>query len=269
MKMPKLNILIVASVAPLYRLTQQFNYPRVEPENHATAEVIVRWSNALSKFSKLYGWHASLDNFEESDFAHLSIGRSQKTFLLAEANGWPELKTVAEEFKIYLTQWSPNSNDKHVSNQHIVQFFANNAGAIYRKYWEACTKAERILMYQLAIGELANPNNREPIKHLLRRGYLKKTPRLQLINESFRQFVLSAENPVVYKAWLDETHDGIWELIRIPLLVILLVVGAVVLYSATEALESFIALLTGFLALLPMIFRSASLIKSDGADADT
>ncbi len=282
---PKLSILIFCEVAPLYMLTKQSEYPCAGHESqNADSSEVKRWSNLFRQFSKIYQWSAGRKQY---------LGCHEKLFvdkvLRNEASGWPELKDVLYEFCEYhntakassageetisydVIKKCLDSNEespmmpstiinKYWQSQQIVEFFSCHAGALYRYRWELCTKAERLLLFQLANDFEPNPRNLAPIEHLTRRGYIYRDCGWHIINESFKQFVLTAEPQEVMEEWLAEANENIWRYLRIPFFALLIALLAILAYSATDAIESALGILTAILGLIPMAIRNFTLFK--------
>ena len=88
----------------------------------------------------------------------------------------------------------------------MIEYCGANFGADYRYRWELCTKAERLVLLQLAHGMQPNPMNIEPLEHLVRRGYVYRYYGWHIINESFKRFVLTAENKDTVAQWFEESQ---------------------------------------------------------------
>jgi hypothetical protein len=116
-------------------------------------------------------------------------------------------------------------------------------------------------LYQLARRQLINPENIEPLEHLLRRGFIRRDPEWSIVNESFARFVMTAEDEATYVKWMKASEQGLWKLLRVPLFTAALVILGILMYSAQEAIESFLALATGVLALLPLLLRNFNLVR--------
>lgn len=261
------QIIILCAVAPLYRLTQQAAYPGATvKEEFASGAEVVRWSQLMSKFTKLYWWTASQKSM-------LARPKKSMKVLEYEATGWPEVENLYEEFLNYhnLEKVKSGIKGKSISAnwqpEQIIEFFGANAGAFYRYRWELCTKAERLLMYQIAKGLEPNPQNIEPLEHLMRRGFIFRDHGWHLINQSFQRFVLTAESPETIEEWMAEAKESAWRYLRIPLFALVIALVAIMVYSATDAIESALGVLTGILGLIPLAIRNISLFKGGSPPA--
>jgi hypothetical protein len=101
----------------------------------------------------------------------------------------------------------------------------------------------------------------EPLEHLTRRGYVYYDRGWHLVNNSFTRFVLTAENPEQIAQWLAEASESTWKYLRIPIYAVVIALVAIVVYSASDALDSAVAILTGIIGLIPLAMRSFSIFK--------
>jgi len=277
------NIILLADITPLYRLTKQVAYPNdLSVGDYANSHETVRWARLMKRFVKFYDWTPVARSACQS-------GATSAQVLAHEAMSWPECQRLQQDFYDYhlatkateikclsnkyydrkgkeieknqLSTILANSINQHWSSDQIIEFFNANSGASYRYRWELCTKAERLLMIQLANGYSPNPCNLEPLEHLIRRGYIFQDNGWHLINHSFKRFILSAESDAVVSSWLDAAMESNWQYVRIPLFTLVLVAIGVLAYSASEAVESLMAILTGVLSITPLLLRSFSLFK--------
>ena len=244
------SVLLVCDVAPLYMLTHQDRYvPNTMKEAFADAQESMRWSRLLSQFDKYYGWSPM-----DLDFVETGKGAHLKNTLLRECSAWPELYYLKEELD------GLQKEHKDLLEEQAIQYISTHAGPIYRRRWSFCTKEEKLLLYQLAKGQMINPMNREPLEHLMRRGFIRRDPKWSIVSESFSRFVLTAENEVIYLKWMKASEQGLWKLLRVPLFTVALMILGILMYSAQETMESMLALATGVLAFLPLLLRSFAMV---------
>ncbi len=64
--------------------------------------------------------------------------------------------------------------------------------------------------------------------------------------------------------WMNESQEGLWKLVKAPLLGLAFVVIGIVIWSSQEGLDSFLALSTGLLTLIPLLLRNITMIKNPG-----
>ena len=152
--------------------------------------------------------------------------------------------------------------DNYWSPQQIVEFFVHHARPAYRMRWEQCTTNERLILLQLAQGAKLNPASAEIIGHLQRRGLIYRDCGWHLVNESFRQFVMSAEPAKHIEVWLKETRSSIWHNLRPPLFMLVGLLFLLVIFSANIAFDSIITTLAAVLGVLPMLITNLSSLRT-------
>ncbi|MGK0372900.1 MAG: hypothetical protein ACJAW1_003168 [Glaciecola sp.] len=294
--LPNINVILLCEVAPLYRLTQSELYPSKQGTNApSSASDMVRWSNVLKDFIKVYDWcpNKKLRLSEDADAA---------ATLIQEALAWPELLGVLKQFVIFNKSTHPENaeayqkllvnvesqkarvseklerttlhinsntvNDTGINDdwipEQIIEFFGANAGALYRFKWEQCTKTERTILFQIASGLEPNPLNRGPLEHLVRRGYICRDRGWFLVNVSFKDFVLIAEPAETIERWLAHANESVWQYLRIPFFAIVIALIAIMAYTATDAVETAIGVLSAVFALIPLAIKNFATVKPGG-----
>jgi hypothetical protein len=259
MQIGPLNIALVCEENPLFRLCHQIEYPDIDISSQAETEEVLMWANLLSKYEKLYDWSPQPKLRREP---HLSADET----LNDESKGWPELGDVGAGFRAYHQYFrcrdgKEQTVDSCWRSEQIVEYFLSHADALYRAKWQHCTKEERIALYQIANGCLANPANPNVLVQLTKRGYLYRDAGWFIVNQSFTRFVLSAEKERVVLAWLKEANVSIWQYLRIPILIAVIVLVTFIVFSTGQTLESVLAVLTAILGLIPLLLRNISLFR--------
>lgn len=291
--LPKINVILLCEVAPLYRLTQPEMYPSKKGVNApSSSSEMVRWATVLQPFIKVYDWCPNLKQ-------RLKHDANSATTLIQEALAWPELRAVLKQFLIFNKathseslnacnalffdieeqeqattrsgEFAPISinpdllaetgiNETWIPEQ-IIEFFGANSAALYRFKWEQCTKTERIILFQIAGGLEPNPLNRGPLEHLVRRGYICRDKGWFIVNTSFKEFVLHAEPADTIDNWLAVANESIWQYLRIPFFAIVIALVAIMAYTATDAVETAIGVLSAVFALIPLAIKNFTAVK--------
>ncbi len=165
----------------------------------------------------------------------------------------------AEQAKLVLNISA--SVNRHWSKQQIIDFFNSAAAARYEAKWQLCTIKEKVLLICLLNGDIPNPRNSVPLEHLVRRGYIFYDQGWHIVNDSFGRYVMMAEEPATVRRWLHDIEESLWKYTRIPLFIGLLLLLGMLAYTATDSLQSLMALLATMLGILPVIFNNISLFK--------
>lgn len=255
---PHLNIVLLCEVAPLFRLCKPEAYPGIAEEELSDQSEMLAWANLLTNFDKEYDWSPSGKD-------QLPMKPDAFEVLKYEQQGWPQLTPVGDIFARYhggvkcseVERDDPDSCvNKYWDQDQVVEFFASHAGALYRQKWQQCTKDEKLLLFQVASGDTVNPNNVEVLEHLVRRGYVYRDQGWHLINLSFKRFVLTAENEEDMAQWQSEAKNSVWQILKLPILVVVLVLVALILLGTGEGLESILGIMSAMLGLIPLLLRN-------------
>jgi hypothetical protein len=263
-------------VPPLYRICQPDAYP--DGGAPLSTEDEQRWIDLFAQIDKRYGPedaaddpiatrpHGHLRGFDTSGLRFDPIRRRELEELIdQEARPlWPTLRTIAAQLEARL-----DADSKLVRTERdIVEYFTLHAETHFRRAWESCTQDERLALYQLARDRLVNADNTRVIEHLVRRGLAVIEPYARLTSRSLREFVLHAESPQTFERWQAEAAAGIWQSIRMPLMIILLLILTWVAYSSGDMLQIVVALVGSAVTFLGAIFRAVSVIRTGSSVAD-
>ncbi len=130
---------------------------------------------------------------------------------------------------------------------YIVNRTLQMADGLYRMIWNTLTTDERLVLYQLAADGWVNPLNRVAVAHLVRKrliffsgsaGVLKERGALEVMNESFRRFVLAAQDPVEVESWESDDQGILWRGMRLGLLTALVLAAGWVSYIHRELFDA-------------------------------
>lgn len=266
----KIDLIIVSEVSPMLLLSQAENFPAHDEKEAPDKRELWQWSKLLRDFAMHYYWVASKKST-------LTTSPDAISMLIHESTHWPELKQIKEVFLTYhraiklqqqeeqlkqsITDQELQLND-YWSPQQIVEFFVHHARPAYRLRWEQCCTDERLTLLQLAHGAKLNPANVEAIGHLQRRGLIYRDSGWHLVNESFRQFILTAEPSSQVEKWIDKTQTSLWHSLRAPLFMLVAILFILVIFSANIAFDSVLSTLAAVLGIAPLLIQNLSSLRA-------
>ena len=213
-------------------------------------EAIYRWESVLFGFST---YTVKLKHQPSSDFLknELSFG-----------NALPALEPQIRAFMDQLEK-QRNSLSKYEINEQIIELIMEMAQNYYYAIWNACSKAEKFMLFDLAQDGLVNSRNERVLAQLVRKGILLTDPTLRLFNASFARFVLdniSEEEGTSME--IEARKEGLWNTYQY--LVIFLVIVMIVFLTFVE--QSLIDKMTGFVTagglLLPKVISMFDSVKN-------
>lgn len=136
----------------------------------------------------------------------------------------------------------------------------------YAYVWQSLTAEERYLIYDLAEEGLVNISNHYYLSMLVQKGLIRRKEesggQLVLLNPSFRNYVLTA----IDKKELQQIQQSIkseasWNEFRIPLLIVVVGVLAILMISQQQSYSRIIGYLTALAAAIPTLNTLFSILK--------
>jgi len=166
--------------------------------------------------------------------------------LKAHGHTWKYLDTIIKKLKLHT-----NAGEVHLSDEELINQVADQAGAYHREIWSACTDDEKLALFHAAKDGLISQKNGE-VRRLLQRRLLVRDPKLRLMDESFRRFVLANCPAHKVESWV-KGETSHWETLKGPILLVVLGVAVFLLLTQKNVYDSsisFLSALTGGLAAL-------------------
>jgi hypothetical protein len=225
-----------------------------KPESDRYRHDLDRWNRILGGFYKVYfPIHAS---------AAEKAGHTGN-ILDRECDGNSFLVRIKPFIRASLrgTLGSPAST--HIYEEGVILKIQNVARTYYNSLWLSLTSEEQYVLYDAAQDGLLNTLNRDAITLLLNKGILTYRDRFFLMNESFRNFILtevSAEK--AYRLEKDVNPDGTWKKFKTPLVLILMAIALFVFYTQQEIFNSVVASVTTFITGIPVLIKLISMFST-------
>ena len=184
---------------------------------------------------------------------------------------------MPEDLETILAAESRNGPAHDLSDRSILQARIDkkaqqqggSAKAQFLTIWLQCTRAEKLVLRQLAEEGFINPHNEEVIRNLGRRELIYRAPALQLMSMDFKQFVLRAESPQTIARWEGETEASWWSGLQTPLSVGLIIVAAFFFITQQELFTTMVALLGTLGAFLPRILQPFGMLRGQPGESQS
>jgi len=122
----------------------------------------------------------------------------------------------------------------------------------YRSLWESCSVHEKLALYHVASEGYLHTHNPE-LTALCQKGLLRLNPDIQLLNESFRSFVLEIATKTRVAEWEGGTTSDTWARLKYPFLLVFGVIVIFLFATQQEFKNSFITLISLLPVLLPAL----------------
>jgi hypothetical protein len=127
----------------------------------------------------------------------------------------------------------------------VVQFVLDAAAPYYQSLWNLCSQQEKLVLIHLAHSGLVNPKNVDLVRRLAHRRLVRVDPSFQLICESFREFVRTAEPPERVSAWERAHPSEAWSRIGVPLYALAAILVAILFATQQTLVTTLISVATG------------------------
>lgn len=143
--------------------------------------------------------------------------------------------------------------------------------ADHHRAWKLCTRDERLALYQLATGKLANPENEEVLGVLIRHGLVTASPLPAIVDPDFRRFVSTAEAATDIASWQRDASRSAWKTARAPviggLLVLLLIAVVWFSWAGGETFKVFSTVIVAAVALLGQLTSAFNFVRTPGSSS--
>lgn len=208
--------------------------------------------------------HTSLEPAPEqafNDFANISPPELHD-FIIAELLSLEYFIDIKEDLANYcqsldlFTGDKPNTfspDELEEIKERIILKIQELASNYYLMLFNGCSRKEKFVLYDIALDRLININNKDTITLLLKKGLLKNTGTIEVVNRSFRNYILCSVDSEEAKEIIGTlVTKGRWKSYRAPLY--LLILGAAVFLAFQKDLmndiQSFSTAIIGGLAIL-------------------
>jgi len=139
--------------------------------------------------------------------------------------------------------WSP---------EEMKEQFRLAAFPYYRSLWESCSIHEKLALYHVASDGYLHTHNPELVP-LCQKGLLRLNPDIQLLNKSFRSFVLEIATKTRVAEWEAGAPSDTWARLKYPFLLVFGVIVIFLFATQQEFKNSFITLVSLLPILLPAL----------------
>jgi hypothetical protein len=264
---PNARVVAIGDVSPVYRIARPHAYPgpvwpRIDDFER------LRWIDLFTRFHKVYSVSDMQAIFEPTNDTRCVDEeprdpriRSLYELIHRETRAlWPALLPIRRVLIERLCE------GVEMTDRDVTEFVAQHAEVHYRKAWEYSTRDERLAMYHLAQGKLINMANQRVVEHLLRRGLVVFEPEPRIKAVSLAEFILNAELPGRMESYAAEAAEGLWQSVRVPFFVALMLVVAWLAYSSGDAFQAVVALVATSVAVIGQAMR---LLGMTGLSAPT
>jgi hypothetical protein len=172
-----------------------------------------------------------------------------EALVLTECSFSPQLLSIAEEVVRDLpTGTSPTRED-------VLFEIGIAAEPFYRAIWTSCSKAERIVLRQLAEEDVVNPRNPAVVARLMRSGLIRRDPLFCLMNETFRRFVIHELPSETLVEW---EYQGVrlpWASVSTTMFTVGLGIAGVLVLTQQQLIDAWVGYVPALAPAVPTVWK--------------
>jgi hypothetical protein len=148
-----------------------------------------------------------------------------------------------------------------LTEEHLLGRIISQARPYYSYIWHSCSPGEKQTLCHLA--QDRRLSHRDPdIQPLLKRELIVRDDGLHLFNESFRKFVLGADQLSAVAQDDEKAREAsLWQSLKVPILATMITVAAFLFWTQQDVFTSSLAVITGVTTLVTAIFKMVSIFQ--------
>ncbi|MEO0330604.1 MAG: hypothetical protein AAF223_02815, partial [Bacteroidota bacterium] len=288
------RVTIISKLAPM-QLTTKFEEVienAADPKEVESLETRVsRWKDILSSFVKLYyselvcsrnrrrlGAEATI---AELVYYEMSVNKPyfrrmdgtlvSKWYEGDEQNKTDERKKSKKiELSPLVKQHIEQHGDNEDAKEEILLKIQSMAQPFYFSLWSTCSKEEKYVLYDLADDGFVNTKDKSVMLALMEKGLIFYDESFHIMNESFRNFILSNIKPAeALEMEQAARKNGRWSVYSTVILLLILSLIFFVVFAHESIVNQFVALLAGVTAAVPYLLRLVGLIGLSGGNRES
>jgi hypothetical protein len=253
------KLLVTSVVDPVFHFDIIFPDQKDEVERSQLPEAeFGRWAHVFLQFERVL----AEENHLELEQAKNAIKKGPwGDELWEECRHHRSLRLTGKTIAQAIVQ-RVRSGELAPTHEELVGEVQEKAFPLYKLFWLACTRPEKLLLVQLAQTGLVNPICEDTLHDLIRKKLviLKQYPRV--MNESFTRFLQSATTSEQITAWEKEAGESHWLTVRNVLIIMVIFVFLMIGITQDRVLQSISGILTAVVGGLGGMFKLTEMIAS-------
>ena len=261
------RVVLVSAVDPVYYLSEG-DLRSLADSPQMAAELLERWTRVMSAFQKV--------NFADPGKAVFDELMERK-----DPRAQPLIQWIKEEcgHTIYLRAFGMHLFREHhpagpghplpppFDPQKALEELVEDSESYYSVLWSTLSAREHLVLYQLAKDGWANTKNDRAIRQLRRKGLLLCAPMLRIMNESFRLFVLKAQDEREIADWERQGQQSSWRSVKIVITATTVGLAAWLFYAQQDLFQVSIGYVVTIGAAITAIANALSGMRGRAAAA--
>jgi hypothetical protein len=213
-----------------------------------------QWARVFEKFRREHlglevDPQRSIALAKELDRCATGLAPDVRRRILTECGIAPELLTIAENLVHRLPP------DTALSAEEVLEEIGSGARYFYEGLWNGCSTSEKVVLRQLAEEGLVNPNNQSAVSRMLNAGLVRHGQTFEIMNETFRRFVLSAATHDVVSSWEREGVSVPWGTIATTGVTVAFGLAGLLLLTQEQLVDAWISYVPALAPAIPTVWK--------------
>jgi hypothetical protein len=228
------RVVIGTSADPVAYLSDG-DFGRLADNAQGAAELLGRWKLVMSGFRPVSFKEPTLGQLLAASKPLIEQGGRMKqlaSWVREECEHTPYLRevgfTLLEKLKA-----GPEPDLRQLQEEVRAR-----TDSYYEALWSTFTRDERLVLFQLSRDGWANPQNKQAIVQLRRKGILCVRPMLRIMNESFRLFAIEAQDRNEIDAWERQGKESSWRTFKFSFVIVGVGLAMWLLYVQKDLFQS-------------------------------
>lgn len=274
------SVTIISKLTPMQITAKYEELIEITQDQRIKEELetrVSRWKDILSSFVKLYYSKLVCSRNRErlpvnstiKDLIYYEMSINRAYFERMDGTMVKKWGDSPDNIKLSKSLEEIKDPENEDIKEEILLKIQSMAQPFYFSLWNSCAKEERYILYDLAVDGFVNTDDKIVLLKLMEKGLIYYDESFHIMNESFRNFILTNIKPTEALAMEKELRNkGHWSMYSTIILLLIISLMFFVLFAQKSAVNQFIALLAGIAAAIPYLFRigSALVPSSDRTD---
>ncbi len=139
--------------------------------------------------------------------------------------------------------------------------FGSAASPYYQALWNACTADERLLLHQIAEEGVVNPQNHTVVRDLMRVGLVVRNRAAEIMNRTFREFVLHAPSANEVSTWERRGVAIPWASVEIAMMTVVVILAGLLVVTQEQLLHAWIGFLPTLLPVAQKLWKTVTALR--------
>jgi hypothetical protein len=151
--------------------------------------------------------------------------------------------------------------DRSITEDEALAAFGSAASPYYQALWNACTADERLLLHQIAEEDVVNPQNHALVRDLMKVGLIVRSRAVEIMNRTFREFVLHAPSASLVSSWERRDVAIPWASVEIAMMTVVVILAGLLVVTQEQLLHAWIGFLPTLLPAAQKLWKTITALR--------